>query len=155
VPRVGTFLFVRKRIFLESRSQVDQCTIFLGLKKNFLESPGRRSCVGLFSFLKKAVISRTHCCCRAALGGDFFFIFVWRRIFCKARVLGHASVCFLLKKYAVINQWNALLLSCCAGWGPFFVRKRFFWKAGPKRFNPKFFLRRIFWKARVAWSFFF
>ena len=114
-PRLDPLFFCLKNNFLESLGP----GFFLLQKKQQLTC-GMRGWVGTFLF----VINRFFL--ESWMDAQFFL--VWRRIFWKAR--GHASVFFLLKKYA-INLRNALLLSRCARWGFFCWKKIFFGKPVP------------------------
>jgi len=89
---------LEKEFFWKAGPKWIDAQFFFGLKKNFLESPGRGSCVGLFSFFKKAVISGTRCCCRAALGGDFFFKFCLKKNFLQSPGPGSCLGLFSFKK---------------------------------------------------------
>jgi len=46
----GPFFLLEKEFFWKAGPKWIDAQFFFGLKKNFLESPGRGSCVGLFSF---------------------------------------------------------------------------------------------------------
>jgi len=50
----GPFFLLEKDFFWKAGPKWIDAQFFFGLKKNFLESPGRGSCVGLFSFFKKS-----------------------------------------------------------------------------------------------------
>jgi len=79
--RVGIFLLLLEKDFFESR--IDAQFLFC-LKKNFLESPVPGSCLGLFSFTKKAAINLRNALllsCRCAGWGPFFLLekdFFWK-----------------------------------------------------------------------------